>query len=229
MNEVCHCCRWRKDFCSLNMLWIGGASKQRPHPQVTQSHSQDRASDGKEAENGGEGVAKCSVVLVCSSGSESDMSDSDASDHSLKWDQLSDICSHFFHCGLSNICIIDQEMLHALICICIQEQSYLQNFLSNESHYLPFTVWQTIDHHARRVYVHAASVWLFFSDYFQKVDVALCGSCHVCSTCLWACALPLESCLCTKMAHLCCSSSSQCFNPVINVWKLLASMYTSTT
>ena len=61
---------------------VGGASKQKPHPPGTRSR--EHASDGSEAEGGGKGATKCSVAHMYSSGSESDMSDSDAADQSLR-------------------------------------------------------------------------------------------------------------------------------------------------
>ena len=65
------------------MLYIGGAFKQKPRPLRTQSR--DHVSDGNEVENSGDGRAKHpATTYMYSSGSESDMSDSDAADHSLK-------------------------------------------------------------------------------------------------------------------------------------------------
>ena len=65
------------------IVFIGGGSKQKPHPPGTRS--QEHVSDGSEAESGGEGATKRSMTHVYSSGSESDMSDSDAADQSVKW------------------------------------------------------------------------------------------------------------------------------------------------
>ena len=67
---------------SLLAIVIGGTSKQKPHPSSTQSR--EHVSDGSEADSGGVGATKYSVTHMYSSGSESDMSDSDAADQSLK-------------------------------------------------------------------------------------------------------------------------------------------------